>query len=250
MERMLTQQVEHPIDSGHIAIIGETTRYPAYWAHPRMGNNLSGIAIIHDWWGMSNWVRLMANHFAMRGYYVIAPDLFHEQTASNPKEAMALLEKTKDTRYLGLDATLTVLETHNRTNRKCAVIGVGMGGTLAYEAALKRTDLEAAVSFAGFPQAFMGQFQHCKTPTLAIYGDKEPYTKPMVIEKLRQELKSSPVGEQCNVQVIPEMAHDIFKDNMTDKELKTAREMFVLVQEFLANFLSSPTQSQARKPIF
>jgi dienelactone hydrolase len=245
----LEERIEYPIDSGHIAIIGEGRRYPAYWAHPRIGGKFSGIALLHDWWGMANWVRMMANFFAMRGYYVIAPDLFHEQTASTPKEAMALIEKTKDTRYEGLDATLTVLETHNRTNRKVAAVGVGMGGTLAYEAALKRTDLEAAVSYAGFPQAYMGQFKTCNTPILAFYGEKEPYTKPIVIETMRQELLQSPVKDRSHVEIVPNVGHDIFHDQMSIDELDVARQLYLKTQNFLKNFLIPPTEPHKKTVI-
>src|SRR5690606_21136645 len=151
---------------------------------PRIGHRFSGICLLHDWWGMDTVSRMVANFFAQMGYYVIEPDLFGGKTANTPQEALRLVEKTQSTRYEAVNATLSVLESHHRVNRSVAAIGMGMGGTLAFEAAIKRPDLEAAVSYAGFPQQFLGQFNQSTTPILAIYGSQEPYTKPKVIQHL------------------------------------------------------------------
>src|SRR5262245_2799826 len=91
-------RVEYAIDSGYITIVADGgQRLPAYWAHPRIGNRFSGIAILHDWWGMNDVCRLLANFFGQMGYYVIVPDLFNGQTANSPTDAMKLLETTRDT---------------------------------------------------------------------------------------------------------------------------------------------------------
>jgi dienelactone hydrolase len=232
------------IDQGHIVIVGKTQRYFAYWAHPRVGGRYSGIALLHDWWGMANWVRLMANFFAMHGYYVIAPDLFDGTKAKTPREAMQLLVQTEDTRYQGLDAALTVLETHSHTNRKVAAVGIGMGGTLAFEAALTRTDLEAAVAFGGFPQAFIGRFSGCTTPILALYGAQEPFVRPIVQNKLREELSASPTAGKSGVETVEGVAHDFFKDDMTDDEFSRARSVYLRALAFLRDFLPLPQRSQ------
>lgn len=232
------------IDHGHIVVVGKTQRYFAYSAHPRVGGRFSGIALLHDWWGMANWVKLMANFFAMHGYYVIAPDLFDGATAKTPREAMQLLTQTEATRYQGLDATLTVLETHSHTSKKVATVGIGMGGTLAFEAALKRTDMEAAVAFGGFPQAYLGRFAACHTPILALYGADDPFIRPVVQNRLRKELSVSPVAGKSHVETVPGVAHDFFRDEMNSDEFDGARSVYLRTLAFLRDFLPLPQRSQ------
>jgi dienelactone hydrolase len=108
-----------------------------------------------------------------------------------------------------------------------------MGGSLAYEAAIKRTDLEAAVSFYGFPQRYLGQFVEAKTPILAIYGSEEPYTKPPVLKHLRDELAGSPL--QHELHVMPGVGRDFFADDDG-----YATHAWALLETFLEKHLSRP----------
>lgn len=214
-----SNRVEYAIDSGHIEIIGDGgKKIPAYWAHPRIGHRFSGICLLHDWWGMDQVSRTLANFFAQMGYYVIEPDLFGGKTASSPQEAMELIEKTKDSRYHIVDSTLSVLETHHRTYSTVAAVGIGMGGTLALEAAINRDDLEATVCYSGFPQSYMGQFEKSNTPILAIYGSEEPYVKPNVIQRFQNELNQTKLKDEHEVVIIEGADHQIFsKDKAPDK---------------------------------
>lgn len=209
-----SRRIEFSVDSGYINIVtDEGQQVPAYWAHPRIGVKFPGVCLLHDWWGMDAVARLLANFFAQMGYYVIVPDLFGGLTAESPRQAMELVEKTAAQRYRMVDAALSVLESHNRTNRSVAAIGIGMGGTMAYEAAIRRKDLEAAVSYGGFPQQYLGKFAQATTPILAIYGSEEPYTKPATIKALRDELAATSLGKQHEVVIIEGAKHDFFSSN-------------------------------------
>jgi carboxymethylenebutenolidase len=234
-------RIEYAIDSGFITIMSDGgQRIPAYWAHPQEGSRFSGISLVHDWWGVTGTIRALANYYAQMGYYVIVPDLFDGKTATSPRDAMGLVEATKTTRYEAVDTSLTVLERHHRTTSNVAAIGCGMGGTLAFEAACRRTDLEAAIAYCGFPQAYMGQFQHCKTPILAIYGSLEPYTKPVVIKAMQDELTRSPAAENHRVEIIPDAGHDFFFDAPTPQQREQGLQVINHTLEFLDKFLDKP----------
>lgn len=242
-----TAHLQYSIENGYIRIYGDDKReHPAYWAHPRMGRErFSAIALFHDWWGLKNVVILLANYFAGCGYYVIAPDMYDKKIATTPTEALALLEQTRATRQAAINATLTVLETHHRTNSQVAAIGMGMGGTLAYEAALTRTDLEASVAWAGFPQQYMGQFSTCQTPLMAIYGEKEPFVKPIVQEALSKELANSPIAQAYRLETIAGAGHEFFPDSPTPADREIGRQVIHLTLGFIEKYLERP----AKKPI-
>lgn len=187
------EHVEYHIVNGNIGISMEDgRRLPAYWAHPSVGEIFPGIVLIHDWWGLTPLERHLTNIFAQLGYYSIAPDLFNGRLPTNPLEAMHLVKQLgEDVGYAQVDAALHVLETHHRSNNNVAAIGLGMGGSLAYQACLRRDDLEAAVSISGFPQRYLDDLPQRKTPLMAIYGDSDPYIKPPVIAALRKKLAQS-----------------------------------------------------------
>lgn len=233
--------LEYAIDTGYIAIIGDAQeRIPAYWAHPRGGQKFSSIALLHDWWGLNDLVRRLAHFFAQMGYYVIVPDLFNGTQATTPREAMQLLDLTQATRYVHTDAALSVLERHHRTTSKVAAVGIGMGGTLALEASVKRPDLEAAVCYGGFPQAYLGQFGQGRTPILAFYGSEEPYTRPVVVQAFRAELAATPLAAQHRVEVIEGIAHDFFVEQPNPIHVEQGKLVLDTALDFLQRYLDKP----------
>lgn len=234
-------RLEYAIDTGYITIIGDAQeRIPAYWAHPRGGQKFSSIALLHDWWGLNDIVRRLAHFFAQMGYYVIVPDLFNGSQATTPREAMQLLDRTQATRYAQTDAALSVLERHHRTTSKVAAVGIGMGGTLALEAAVKRPDLEAAVSYGGFPQAYLGQFHQGRTPILAFYGSDEPYTRPVVVQAFRAELAATALADRHRVEVVNGLGHEFFVETPQPVHVEQGKRVLDMTLDFLEYYLDKP----------
>ncbi len=242
--------VEYEITTGRISIVmDDGEQIPAYMAHPKLGTKFPGIALLHNWWGFDGVTRRLTNYFAQMGYYVIAPDLFKEQSAATPREAMALVEQFKDKSYPRVHASLGVLEKHHQCNTKVAAIGIGMGGSLAYEAAIVRPDLEAAVSYAGFPQSYLGRFKEANTPVLALYGSKEPYTKPAVIEKLKEEFSRSKLKASHRVEIFEGLEDTFFGEEFTESQRQESRRALNVTLTFLEEHLGSMAKPQAKPKI-
>ena len=235
-----SNRVEYAIDSGYIDIVMDNgKKVPAYWAHPRIGHRFSGICLLHDWWGMDQVSRMLANFFAQMGYYVIEPDMFAGKTASSPQEALKLIEETEDTRYSTVNATLSVLESHHRTFSTVGAVGIGMGGTLALEAAIKRDDLEATVAYSAFAQKYFGLFERSNTPILAIYGSKEPYIKPNVIQHFQQELKRTALKDEHQVVIIDGGDHHLFSTETQPDKQEVSKNAINHTLAFLERYLES-----------
>lgn len=171
----------HPVEyvtvSGHIHIVADDGRsIPAYWSHPDMPGRFPAIALIHDAGGITPADRRLAHRYAQAGYYVIIPDW--QANGGDP--------------YTLIDATLRALETHPHTNRRVAAIGAGVGGQLAYRAAIARPDLEAAIALDADPTSCFGQFMDADTPILAIFHKDNPRVSADIIEQLRGELDGAP----------------------------------------------------------
>lgn len=227
--------VEYAINTGHIQVAYEDGQLlPAYWAHPSTGGVFPGIVLVHDWWGLTDVERHLANLFAQSGYYVIAPDLFGGRIAATPQEALALVEQLGNG-YPPVDAALRALETHHRCNRCVAAVGFGLGGTLALQAALTRDDLEAAVAFYGFPQRFLGTFAQAKAPILAVYGSDEPHVPPDVRQQFEAELAAAPENAFLTMNGV----RDFFA---ADADPEGARQAWAAMLTFLDRYLEAPSR--------
>ncbi|HEY3587956.1 MAG TPA: dienelactone hydrolase family protein, partial [Myxococcaceae bacterium] len=53
----------------------------AYVARPR-GAARGGLLLLHEWWGLNDWVRSEADRYATQGYLVLAVDLFGGSVAT------------------------------------------------------------------------------------------------------------------------------------------------------------------------
>jgi carboxymethylenebutenolidase len=234
-----SNHIEYAISTGHIHIVTENgKRIPAYWSHPDIGGKFPGIALIHDWWGITDIERRLAHQFAQLGYYIIIPDLFDGQTAASPHEALVLVEALGAAGYPYVNTALQAVEQHHRCNGKVAAIGLGMGGSLAYEASIVRTDLEASIAYYGFPQRYLGRFKDSKAPILAFYGTQEPFVSPKTIERFRADIAQSPLPHE--VAMIDGAGHDFFSDN--------AQQYTKAVWDKTLAFLEKQLQHPAKPP--
>jgi carboxymethylenebutenolidase len=232
-------RVEYTISTGHVQIVMDNgVQLPAYWAHPQIGLKFPGVAVVHDWWGLTDIIRRIANLFAQMGHYVIVPDLFNGVTARMPQDAIRLVERLGDHGYPIVHSALSVLETHHHCNEDVAAVGVGLGGSLAFEAAIVRDDLEAAVAFSGFPHRYYGRFKTSNTPICAFYGEQEPHISANDIQRLRDELESTDWAHE--IHIINELGHEFFSEALTAEQRRHSREVLKHTLTFLDNHLSGP----------
>ncbi|MBC8100894.1 MAG: dienelactone hydrolase family protein, partial [Armatimonadetes bacterium] len=167
--------------------------------------------------------------------------------AETPKDAIALVEGLGERDGLArIYAAIDVVEQHHQTNRTTAVIGLGMGGSFAFDMAVDRGDVEAAVAFGGFPQRNFGRFKTCKTPLLALYGKQDPHIAPPVLERLKRELAESVLAAQHSVQTVEDLAHDFFADTFDPAQQYASRAALKIAIDFIDRYLTMP-QRPARK---
>lgn len=106
-----------------------------------------GVVVLHSWWGLDDTVRNMCNRLADAGYAAMAPDLFEGKVPADEAEARHILTEASPD-HLAQTVMVSIEVLASRTDRSddpVAVIGFGMGGSLALWVATRRA---ARVSFA------------------------------------------------------------------------------------------------------
>src|SRR5271170_5283936 len=71
-----------------------------YLALPDGGGKHPAIIVIHEWWGLNDWVKQQADKFASQGYVALAVDLYRGKAAANADEAHQLMRGLPDDRGL------------------------------------------------------------------------------------------------------------------------------------------------------
>ena len=113
-----------------------------------------GVLVIHEWWGLDDYIRGRAKMLAELGYTALAVDMYGDgQTADNPDDAGALMNGVLSDMGQGtarIKAAYETLAGHANTDaERMAAIGYCFGGAMVLHAARIGMDLNAVVSFHG-----------------------------------------------------------------------------------------------------
>ncbi|MCB1740185.1 MAG: dienelactone hydrolase family protein [Gammaproteobacteria bacterium] len=114
-----------------------------------------GVLVVHEWWGLDDYIRGRANQLAGLGYTALAVDMYGDgKTADSPDQAGALmngvLEKMTEDGTARLQASYECLKAQNVTDgARIAAIGYCFGGACVLHMARIGMDLRAVVSFHG-----------------------------------------------------------------------------------------------------
>ncbi|HEX8712310.1 MAG TPA: dienelactone hydrolase family protein [Terracidiphilus sp.] len=145
----------------------------AFVVYPEVSGKAPVLLMIHEIFGLTDWVRSQADELAGQGYIVIAPDLL-SGTGSNgggsssyPDQGArikAVSMLSNDQVMADLNATADYALKLPAANGKLAVIGFCWGGGKSFLFATDRKDLSAAFVFYG-PQP-----QDLSAITAPVYG--------------------------------------------------------------------------------
>src|ERR1700694_3686658 len=150
----------------------------AYLAKPK-GKAKGALLVIHEWWGLNDWVKSMADQLAGQGYLALAVDLYKGKVTADPKEAIALMQ-AKDEKWGDAveEAGLEWLKA-NAGGAKIATIGWCMGGGESLKASLNDAkDVNATVMFYGEPVLDVAKLRTLKGPLLGIWGKRDGHYTP------------------------------------------------------------------------
>ena len=112
---------------------------------PSGGGRHPAIIVIHEFWGLNDWVKEQAADLAAHGYVALAVDLYRGEVAKDPETAHELMRALPQDRAIrDLNAAYTYLESRPEVN-KTRIGGIGwcMGGGYALQLAIHEPDLKA-----------------------------------------------------------------------------------------------------------
>lgn len=127
----------------------ETT---GYLALPEGDGPFPALVIIHEWNGLVDRVRQVADDFAAEGYVTLAADLYSGRTGSTPDENIALMtEANADMPGVvsNLNAAVAFLRERSDVTGRVGTMGWCFGGGIALSYGLDGDDHQATAIFYG-----------------------------------------------------------------------------------------------------
>lgn len=151
----------------------------AYLVYPERRDNAPVVVVIHEIFGLSNWVKGVADQLAADGFIAIAPELLTmkdvPQTAQgepDPQAARSAIQ-TLDQEWAQRMARKTAEYAMNlpAATKKYGIVGYCWGGSFVWQQAIRYPDLGAAVSYYGTTPTT--GYDKISAPVLGLYGQND-----------------------------------------------------------------------------
>lgn len=123
-----------------------------YLAVPRGEGPFPALIIVHEWNGLVDRVRQVADDLAAEGYVVLAADLYRGQTGSTSDENIALMQAANgdpEAMVANLDAAVTFLRARDDVTGRIGTMGWCFGGGVVLSYGLDGVNHEATAIFYG-----------------------------------------------------------------------------------------------------
>jgi carboxymethylenebutenolidase len=164
-----------------IAVPGTDLKLNSFVAYPERKDKAPVVIVIHEVYGLTDWIRAVSDRLAGEGFLAIAPDLLSgrgpggggtEAFASRDDVVKAVreLEPTKVVNML--DAVKTFGAGLPAATQKLATVGFCWGGGQSFNYAASQPGLGAAVVYYGSPPP-PEALPALRAPVLGLYGEDD-----------------------------------------------------------------------------
>jgi carboxymethylenebutenolidase len=171
------------------------------------GGKHPAVIVIHEWWGLNEWVKEQAADLAAHGYVALAIDLYRGQVADDSDTAHQLSRGVPQDRGIrDLKAADTFLLADKRVDpKRIGAIGWCMGGGYALSFAVADPNLKAVVANYGPPPTDPASLAQIHAAILGNYGGLDKGIPPASVESFAADMKKA--GKPVDVKIYPDAGH-------------------------------------------
>ena len=183
---------------------GDTVKAIAYT--PEGKGPFPAIIVIHEWWGLNDWVKEQASKLADQGYLALAVDFYRGKVATTRDEAHEL-SRTSPTRVMrDAQAAFAYLQSRADVKKdKIGAIGWCWGGGYSLQLAIEEPTLAADVINYGDVSASQDELKKINAPILGLFGAHDQGITPDDVKKFGEELDK--LGKKGDITIYPDAGH-------------------------------------------
>jgi carboxymethylenebutenolidase len=207
----MTSRVDRVQVQSHLASIDDS--FAAYVSFPENPNG-NAVVVLQEIFGVTASIKGVADRYADAGYIAVAPDLFWRvapgleltHSRDDMARAVSILADFSEVDALDdINATLSHVNALPNFDGRIAVVGLCLGGKLAYMAA-SRLPIAAAIAFYGVGiEKNLDEARYLASPLLMFFGGKDQY----VSAEAYKEIQAAVQGK-ADIEVYPEAAHGFY----------------------------------------
>jgi len=172
-----------------------------------------GIVVIHEWWGLNDWVKEQASKLSGQGYVTLAIDLYRGKVATAPDVAHEIMRGVPEDRAKrDLHAAFVFLASQASVKKdRVGAIGWCMGGGYSLDVALQEPTLKADVINYGRLATDPESIGKINASVLGIFGGQDQGISVEDVKKFEQALKQQ--SKKVQIVIYPEAGHGFENPN-------------------------------------
>jgi carboxymethylenebutenolidase len=190
-----------------VSFKGGNETVQGYLAVPESAGRHPALVVIHEWWGLNDWVKEQARKFAENGYVALAVDLYRGKVATGPELAHELSRGLPADRAIrDMKAAFDYLAARPDVNKdKIGSVGWCMGGGYSLALALNEPRLAACVINYGRLVTDPAEIAKIHAPILGNFGAEDRGITPDDVHAFEKAVKDA--GKPIDVKIYPGAGH-------------------------------------------
>jgi carboxymethylenebutenolidase len=213
--------------------------YGYFSAPADMFEPLPAVIMIHEWWGLNDNIRAMADRLAAEGYIVLAVDLYGGKIAASAAEAKALMTEVverPEAAEINIRAAYDFLDNTVGAPR-IGSIGWCFGGAWSLNAAkLFPDELDASVIYYGAVTNDEDLLRPINTPILGLFGAEDRGISVASVNAFSEALER--LRKNHAVHIYPGVGHAFANPTGQNYDEVSAEDAWARTLQFLDLHLS------------
>ena len=171
------------------------------------------IIVIHEWWGLNDWVKDQASKLADQGYEALAIDLYRGKVATTPDMAHEIMRGVPEDRAKrDLHAAFEYLASQANVKKdRIGAVGWCMGGGYSLDVALQEPTLAADVINYGHLATDKDALKKINAPILGSFGAQDQGIPPADVKKFEDTLDQ--LGKKESIKIYDDAGHGFQNPN-------------------------------------
>ena len=175
---------------------------PGYYARPDDSKEYPSVIMIHEWWGLNQNIRDMADILAGKGYSVFAVDLYDGEVARNSSRALTLSNEVRENpgeAVSKMQSAVHGMRNKDTTTDKIASLGWCFGGGQSLQLSLSNTSMDGTVIYYGTLTDNKTELSNIEEPVLGIFGTEDQVVGQKSIRQFNSSLDELGVSKQIEM---------------------------------------------------
>jgi len=213
-----------------------------YLAVPSGPGPHGAVILIHEWNGLVDRVRQVADAFAAEGYVALAADLYSGRTGNSRDENIALVKETRadpERIVANLDAAAAFLRKKDDVSGKVAAIGWCFGGGVALSYALGGENHEGTAIFYGSLLDDPEQMSHIHHEVYGTFAGLDRGIPPESVDRFVEALRAAGIANDVHVYDDTQHGFWLYVDRDPANNLAPAADAWQRLKDYLRRVLGS-----------